>query len=66
MSKTDKEFFEACYPKVSASNEIWKVLDEEFDIHFIAYQTFDLQFEYNPDAEHGLSVAIKNIVLRLK
>lgn len=60
MSKTDKDFFEASYPKISTPNEIWKVLGDEFDIRFIDNQTFVLLFEYGPDDEHGLTITFVN------
>jgi hypothetical protein len=60
MNKADKSYFEDSYPKVSSPNKIWKLLGEEFDIHFVDEKTYDLQFEYLPDDEHGLKITVTN------
>jgi len=65
MGKADKDYFEDSYPKVSLPSNIWKVLGEEFDIHFIDDQCFDLQFEYLPDDEHGLAITVTNGKLKI-
>ena len=58
MSKEDQDFFEEGYPRVKTPSEIWKLLGDEFDIHFVDNNRFDLQFEYLPDDEHGLNITV--------
>ncbi|GEM_PF-4756731 len=66
MDAADKEEWEDAYPLIKIPRDIWKVLGEEFDIHFIDNQTFDLQFEYGPDPEHGISLIVESGELKVE
>ena len=65
MSETDKDIFDEGYPEIKSPEEIWKLLGDEFDIHFVDYKTVHLKFLYLPDDEHGLTILLVNGKLKI-
>ncbi len=60
MSDSDKDFFGDGYPKLNVPSDIWKLIKDFFDIRFLGNQKMQLDFDYAPDDEHGLTVMINN------
>ena len=63
MTDNAKEYFEDGYPKIKSPSEIWQLLGDEFDMHFIDNQTVEIQFQYLPDNEHGLALNVTNGII---
>ncbi len=60
MLEPAQDYFEDDYPKVKSPAQIWQLLGDEFDIHFIDKQTVEMRFQYLPDDAHGLTINITN------
>lgn len=60
QDKQTRDEWREAHPDVKTAAEIWQILEGELDIHFIDSQTFDVQFSYSPDPEHGLCLTVKN------